>query len=75
MHALGHLAKALIAFLYAAILAAAALVSGCSYDPAAGASWKLRLDSPNFGTLTSDVKLTPGIVVPPVPAATQPAGQ
>jgi hypothetical protein len=78
--ALYHFLKALI---IAAILAAFAALSGCSFDPSSGASGNLDLETP-FGTLKGDFKVVPGSIPAPyttnpaspasvVPAATQPA--
>lgn len=61
--ALYHLLKALI---IAAILAAFAALSGCSFDPSSGASGNLDIQTP-FGTIKGDFKVVPGSIPAPYP--------
>lgn len=66
-------AKFIVPFLIAALLAALATLSGCSMDPGSGATGNLDVQTP-FGSIKGDFQIVPPAIVigPAAPAATQP---
>lgn len=63
--------KFLWALVLAAVLAALAALSGCSFAPGSGAAGGFNFTTP-FGSFKGDIKIVPGSIPPPYQSPAQP---